>query len=183
MPAARTYSARPAQPRNSGLAQIHIAKKDLAMADDTYRQILWAVARVKSAKDLDHAGRQKVLDHFKSCGWKPAPPRNAAPGGKTRRGDQGPLPMPRPAVQRSADDQADERWMKARKLWHLLAANGTVQLDTDAALMAFVTRQTRCDAWRFLNSHQVNHLIEGLKKWCARVDIGTGQAGMAKKNK
>jgi len=41
------------------------------MSDDAYRDILWSVARVKSAGDLDQAGRNKVLDHFRSCGWKP----------------------------------------------------------------------------------------------------------------
>src|SRR3989338_9024775 len=57
--------------RNKELAAIHTAKRDLGMDDETYRAILWSVARVRSAKDLDHAGRMKVLDHFKACGWKP----------------------------------------------------------------------------------------------------------------
>lgn len=61
--------ARPAPPRNNDLAQIHIAKKQLGMDDDTYRDMLWAVARVRSAKQLDHAGRAKVLDHLKRCGF------------------------------------------------------------------------------------------------------------------
>lgn len=62
--------------RNKELAAIHTAKRDLGMADDAYRDILWSVARVRSAKDLDHAGRMKVLDHFKACGWKPKPKPN-----------------------------------------------------------------------------------------------------------
>ncbi|MDH4134391.1 MAG: regulatory protein GemA [Gammaproteobacteria bacterium] len=62
--------------RNKELAAIHAAKRDLCMADDAYRDILWAVARVRSAKDLDYAGRMKVLDHFKACGWKPKPKPN-----------------------------------------------------------------------------------------------------------
>lgn len=56
--------------RNSELAMIHIAKKELGMADDTYRSMLWACARVSSSKDLDYAGRAKVLAHLKACGWK-----------------------------------------------------------------------------------------------------------------
>ena len=62
--------------RNKELAAIHTAKRDLGMADDAYRDIMWSVARVRSAKDLDHAGRMKVLDHFKACGWKPKPKAN-----------------------------------------------------------------------------------------------------------
>jgi len=72
-------AAQPAQPRNNGLAQIHIAKAQLGMDDDTYRSMLWAVARVRSAKDLDHAGRAKVLAHLKRSGFKPAPPKKPDP--------------------------------------------------------------------------------------------------------
>lgn len=63
-------AARPAQPRNNALAQIHIAKAQLGLDDDTYRAMLWGVARVKSAAELDHAGRAKVLAHLKASGWK-----------------------------------------------------------------------------------------------------------------
>lgn len=50
---------------------IHIAKQQLGMEDETYRDMLWSVARVKSSTSLDYAGRKKVLDHMKSCGFKP----------------------------------------------------------------------------------------------------------------
>lgn len=65
----------PADHRRRELAQIHIARKDLGMDEDTYRQVLWAIGRVTSSKDLDFAGRQRVIDHMKACGWKPAPPK------------------------------------------------------------------------------------------------------------
>lgn len=48
------------------------------MAEDTYRALLWTIGRVESAADLDHAGRARVLDHMRACGWKPA----AKPGRK-----------------------------------------------------------------------------------------------------
>lgn len=70
--------AQPAPARNSTLAQIHIAKKDLALDDTTYRAMLWTVARVKSAAELDHAGREAVLAHLRARGWKPAPRKPAA---------------------------------------------------------------------------------------------------------
>jgi len=67
--------ARPAPPRSNDLALIHIAKKQLGMDDDVYRDMLWAVARVRSAKDLDHAGRAKVMDHLRRCGFRGANPQ------------------------------------------------------------------------------------------------------------
>lgn len=57
--------------KRSELAKIHIAKKDLRLDDDLYRDILWTIARVRSAADLDEAGRKAVLDHFRSRGWSP----------------------------------------------------------------------------------------------------------------
>ena len=59
--------------RNSDLAKIHMAKKQLSMTDEDYRAMLWTQGRVNSAGDLDHAGRQRVLAHLKACGFKPAP--------------------------------------------------------------------------------------------------------------
>jgi len=61
---------RQSNPRNRELSAIHAAKRDLGMEDDAYRDMLWTVARVRSAADLDFAGRKKVLDHLKACGWK-----------------------------------------------------------------------------------------------------------------
>lgn len=56
--------------RKSELAMIHVAKKDLALPDDEYRQLLLAVTGKTSSKDLDWQGRKKLLDHFKKIGFK-----------------------------------------------------------------------------------------------------------------
>lgn len=73
--------------RNGDLAKIHVAKKALNMSDDDYRAMLWTQGRVHSAADLDHVGRQRVLDHLKACGFKPAAAKN------TKR-PQRPTPAP-----------------------------------------------------------------------------------------
>lgn len=57
--------------RNPALAKIHIAKKELAMDDDTYRAMLQSIAGVSSSKDLTDAGVTKMLEHLQRCGWKP----------------------------------------------------------------------------------------------------------------
>jgi phage gp16-like protein len=51
--------------RKADLATIHICKADLALDDDTYRDMLFAVARVRSAADLDAGGRAAVIDHLR----------------------------------------------------------------------------------------------------------------------
>lgn len=61
-------SDKPNITRNRELAAIHCAKKDLGLDDETYRDMLFTVARVRSAGDLDWTGRKRVLDHLKSRG-------------------------------------------------------------------------------------------------------------------
>ena len=55
------------------LATIHIAKKELGLDDETYRAMLWTVARVRSSAELDFTGRKRVLAHLKSRGFKSKP--------------------------------------------------------------------------------------------------------------
>ncbi|MBI4621073.1 MAG: DUF1018 domain-containing protein [Desulfobacterales bacterium] len=60
--------------RKGLLAKIHIAKKDLCLDDEMYREILegkpW---RVKSAGDLALQGLESLVRHFKSLGWQESP--------------------------------------------------------------------------------------------------------------
>jgi phage gp16-like protein len=57
--------------RRRDLAKIHVAKKELALSDEDYRALLWSVARVRSAGQLDSAGRHRVIEHMVSRGFKP----------------------------------------------------------------------------------------------------------------
>lgn len=57
--------------RRRELAKIHLAAKQLGMDRAAYEEMLWTVARTKSAGALDAAGRARVLDHLKACGFKP----------------------------------------------------------------------------------------------------------------
>ncbi len=56
--------------RKSELAQIHIAKTQLALADDEYRNLLIQVTGKTSSKDLTWQQRKALLDHFKKLGFK-----------------------------------------------------------------------------------------------------------------
>lgn len=66
--------------RNSELAKIHIAKQQLGMDDEAYRAMLWACGRVRSSKDLDYAGRKRVLEHLEKCGFKSSAKKATHPG-------------------------------------------------------------------------------------------------------
>ena len=65
--------------RRRDLARIHILAAELGMdthdqnPECEYRAMLWTLGRVRSAADLDHAGRQAVLDHLGKRKGTPAP--------------------------------------------------------------------------------------------------------------
>ena len=66
-----------AKRRKSELAKIHIGEKQLFPSKDAYRDMLESVAGVRSAADLDQAGRVKVIEHLEACGAKFKPARNS----------------------------------------------------------------------------------------------------------
>jgi len=128
--------------RINELAKIHIAKKDLCLDDDTYRDILWTLFRKRSASDLDSQARFKLIAHFKKLGWKATP--------KTKR--------------KIEDPKAGKIW----SLWYQLKDAGLVESVTPKAIRAYVKKQTNCDDIRFCTEDQKSHVIECLKQWLAR---------------
>lgn len=131
--------------REREIRLIHVAKRELQLDDDTYRSMLWSIARVKSSKDLDFTGRKKVLDHLKARGFKV----KSSPANKNAH---------------------DAEYRKVRVLWTKLHAAGAVEHDSDDAVRAYVKRMTKVDDFKFLNSSQSRTVIEGLKKWIQRVE-------------
>lgn len=51
-------------------ALVHIAKEDLHLDEDAYRQILKGVAGVGSAKDLTEEGFERMMRRFQEMGFK-----------------------------------------------------------------------------------------------------------------
>ena len=80
--------------RKADLARIHIAKKALGLDDSAYREIMFAVARVRSSAELDFTGRKRLIDHFIRCGWSGSKP--AAKAANSRVGSSAPKRPRRP---------------------------------------------------------------------------------------
>lgn len=134
------------QLRNAELAQIHIARAQLGIDEDTYRAVLWTVARVRSSKDLDWTGRKKLLEHFRAKGWKPTAPKKA-----------------KAATPVSAGQDA-----LVKSLWNELHEAGKVRDPSDAALGSWLKRNKWPERPEWLNHKQITQAIEGLKKWLDR---------------
>lgn len=56
--------------RNALLAKVHIAKKDLGLLDDDYRDILSREFGVSSASKLNDRELGSLVDYFQSKGWR-----------------------------------------------------------------------------------------------------------------
>ncbi len=133
------------------IAMVHIAKKDLALDDETYRHMLKTVGGQASCGDMTLVQLEKVLTHLKQKGWKP------------KRG------------KRTPPDRVD----KIQALWKAMHADGITQDGSDAALDKFVQRVTTQKnqgagvarlAWlRGQKPELQQTVLESLKQWQKRV--------------
>lgn len=128
------------------IALIHVAKKQLGLDDDDYRALLERVTGKRSCRDMSPAQLSAVVDEFRRLGFTPAAPTRSG----TRRAT-GPYAGKLQAL-----------WISA---WNL----GIVKNCDDAAMIAFVERQTGIAHTRFLtDAASAAKAIEGLKSWMAR---------------
>ena len=133
--------------RRSALAAVHVAKKQLGLDDDTYRAIIGRVAKGKhSSGDLSRPQLGLLLDEMKRLGFKKPPPKRA---GRSKLADE-------------------EQHRKIRALWLSLWNLGVVRSAAEAAIGAFVKRQTGKDALQWCTPKQLNKVVEALKDWATR---------------
>lgn len=129
--------------RNKLIQLVHVAKRELDLSDDTYRDALKTHGGADSCSAMSIPQLQKVLKHFRGAGFR------------TRNGNSRPL----------ADD-AQSR--KIRALWLALHEAGAVRNPSEAALAGFVKRTTRVAALQWLSTADASKVIENLKSWLAR---------------
>jgi hypothetical protein len=144
-----TASAR--DPRRAVIAKVQIAKKEMRLDDDTYRDVLKRITGQVSSTACSETQLVALLDEFRRLGWKPksARPISAVPEVRLIY-----------AI-----------WKDIKPL--LDGTPGT------AELRGFVRRQTKSDqvpdgvdAPEFCSHAEAVLVIEGLKGWRARLRAG-----------
>ncbi|EBA1657106.1 regulatory protein GemA [Salmonella enterica] len=123
---------------------IHIAKSQLGMDTDTYRQMLLSITGKTSTSDMNPGQLNKVLAAMKAKGFV------VKPASKAR-------------TKRTLADYPQAK--KLRALWLEMYAQGIVRDSSEEALRRWVKRETDVDGLQWLESDKASMAIERLKKW------------------
>ena len=126
---------------------IHIARSNLQMDEDTYRQMLQGLTGQASTKGMDTTQLNRVLESMKNKGFR------IKSAGKASSG----LPL---------DSHPQSK--KIRALWLEMATAGIIRDSSEKALSLWVQRETGISALRWLNNEEASRVIEKLKKWQRR---------------
>jgi phage gp16-like protein len=128
----------------SQIAVVHVAKKQLALDDDSYRAVLNRFGGVDSAADLGLEGFEKVMRRMSVLGFKSD--WNARTFGE------------RPNM--ASPSQVDF----IRDMWEKFHGPD----EKDVALNAWLRRFHKIDALRFINTKKAGAVITALKAMAAR---------------
>lgn len=133
--------------RNKLIAVIHVAKKQLGLTEDIYRDILFATTEKESLKDMNIDDLNKVIKAFEDQGFKKK--SNSKRTGSVRR--------------------TKSRHVKLiRALWISLYQLGEVKNPSENALNAYAKRMTKVDNLHWLPPHKEDSVIASLRDWMKR---------------
>lgn len=134
-------------PRRTALAKIHIAKKDLAMTDDSYQALLLRLTGKESAQTLSLPDLERLLAEFKRLGWQ-AKPRKKKP--------------------QAVEDWRMPRIRLIKRLWLWLHQHDQVRDPSDSALLNFCQQHMQATQLFWADSAELNKCVEALKSWQRR---------------
>ncbi|WKE65037.1 regulatory protein GemA [Gallaecimonas kandeliae] len=126
---------------------IHIAKAQLGLDDDLYRQLLMDIGGAPSSKELTFAKADAVLEHLKSKGFKAIPKGRLSPKSGT-----------------AAVGAVD----KIRAIWITMSKQGFVRDGSETALDKWVCSVTQVRHVGWLKQRSAAQALEALKKWHTR---------------
>lgn len=145
-----TAAKKQASPeRRAMLGKIHIAQKDLALEEESYRDLLEKITGKRSSSKCTHAQLHDVIEEFKRLGWKP------------KKG------QPKRAGRRKLAE--GEQASKIRALWLDLYHLGALRDPGEEALAAFVARCTGVEALQWLDTDSADKAIKALRGWLERI--------------
>ncbi len=135
---------RSSQHRRAMIAKVNVARHQLSMVEDDYRQLLFDTTGQTSLKTCSDAQLERMIGALKDKGFRPLPKAGGKPAAQH--------PMAR----------------KARALWISLHHLGAVRNPSEEALEAFAKRQLGCEKLVWARQSDAYRLIEALKAMAKR---------------
>jgi len=148
-------------PARQLLAKIHIAKKDLGLGEDIYRDTLESLTGKRSAAELSDRQIIVVINHFKAKGWKqsthphPGPPLEGEGSRGKKYDDLG---------RRDAYAASPAQLRKIEAMWHGIYVGN----DEVNHLRQFLWNHVKVSDLRFLDKRKASDVIEALKQMMNR---------------
>lgn len=148
--------------RNQLIQLIHVAKRELALDDETYRLLLTSATNKASCSKMSIKELESVLTEMESKGFKRKINSNKKPFKKRLSPKSG----------KSKNTIID----KCRAIWITMFQHGFVRDKSEAALDKYTQRTLKnqedkvdCIAW--CDEYQASRVVEALKRWHRRVMI------------
>ncbi|PZQ46326.1 MAG: regulatory protein GemA [Micavibrio aeruginosavorus] len=135
--------------RNGLIAKIHVAKKELCLTDDCYRDFLRGITGKESCTQMSEEQLDAVVSGFKRLGFADK---------KT----------PKRAGNRKLASQPQAKMI--RGLWITLHQMGEVDDPSEAALAKFVEKRTKVSDLHWITPADADIVIKALKGWVQRVE-------------
>lgn len=132
--------------RNGLIARIHVAKKQMAMDDDSYRGLLRRVGGAESCTAMDMHALERVISEFERLGFRKTGPKRA----KREKLAGAPVAT------------------KIRALWMSLWNLGAIHDPGEPALEAFCKRMAGVEKLQWLTPSMADRVIRGLYGWLER---------------
>lgn len=126
---------------------IQVAKRELAMDDDSYRAMLESVAKKRSTKGMSNAELSMVVERMKALGFQP---------------------------KRKKQPRVDET-LKIKAIWNVMYNQGFVYNNSDQTVDAYVSRMTSIINGKgveraiWLDANLAYKVLECLKNWHLRL--------------
>ncbi|WP_418114589.1 regulatory protein GemA [Vibrio scophthalmi] len=148
--------------RNQLIQLIHVAKRELALDDDTYRIILDAETAKDSCSKMSMKELEKVISALESKGFK-----------RQKKGRKTEFKKRLSPKSGNVKTEID----KIRAVWIVMAKQGFVRDGSETALDAYVRRVTNrhkdegVDHVAWCHARHAYAVLESLKSWHRRVMI------------
>ncbi len=147
---------------NAKKAVIHVAKSQLGLGEDEYRDALEAHAGVKSAKDLNGKGFLAVMKHFEACGFERKRSAFKVQGSGFR--DEPATAAPGTGLTQRPGMATEKQVKKIYAMWWAMPAGYYEKGRQLQALRGFLKKRFRVEHENFLTFKTAHGVIEAIKQ-------------------